>query len=103
MNLDETLKSIEEKRERLKRMNSIGIQPSASRLEFLQAVYCNEDLPLHTRIKAAVEALPFVHPKLAMTAMIDGRDFGAKLESAIERSSKMIEGKVEKGFAEFDL
>jgi hypothetical protein len=66
--------------------------------------HCNEDLPVHTRIKAAVEALPFVHPKLAVTAMIDGRDFGAKLEKAIERSqTKMIEAKVEKDFVELDL
>jgi hypothetical protein len=93
-------------------MNSIGVHPKATPLEFLQAVFCNEDLPLNTRIKAAVEALPFVHPKLAMTAMIDGRDFGAKLERAIERSNgRMIEepklveqrsGKVER-LEELDL
>ena len=66
----------------------------------------NPELPLHTRMKAAIEAAPFCRPKLAVTAMIDGRDFGAKLERAIERSNgrmivepKLVEqrsGKVER-------
>jgi hypothetical protein len=36
-----------------------------------------------------VEAAPYVHPKLAITATIDGKDFGARLEKAIERATKI--------------
>jgi hypothetical protein len=39
------------------------------------------------RIKAAVEALPYVHPKLAMVATANANgDFGTMLERAIEAS-----------------
>jgi hypothetical protein len=50
-------------------------------LEFLQAVYCNEGVPLPVRMKAAIECLPFVHPKLAVSASLDGRDFAARMEA----------------------
>jgi hypothetical protein len=48
-------------------------------LEFLQAVYRNEAVPLAVRMKAATEALPFVHPKLAVTGILDGQDFATLL------------------------
>lgn len=59
-------------------------------LEFLEAVYCNEGLPLHTRLKAAIEAAQYRHPKLAATAVtnMDGQDFASLLERAIERTAK---------------
>jgi hypothetical protein len=61
-------------------------------LAFLQAVYCNDGLPLHTRMKAAIAALPYEHPKLAVTAVLDGtEDLGARLHRAIQRSAKVIE------------
>ena len=69
-----------------------------SPLEFLQAVYSNEGLPLSARLKAAVEAAQYVHPKLAVTATVSAGDFADQLEKAVERSRKvsptMIEGSV---------
>ena len=32
-------------------------------LNFLRAVYMNADLPLSVRMRAAIELLPFTHPK----------------------------------------
>jgi hypothetical protein len=58
-------------------------------LEFLQAVYANEGLPLSARLKAAVEAAQYVHPKLAVTATVNAGDFADQLEKAIERSRKV--------------
>jgi transposase len=49
---------------------------------FLQAIYCNDGLPLHVRMKAAITALPFEHPKLAVVATLGASDCA----SAIERS-----------------
>jgi len=39
-------------------------------LDFLKAVYLNEGLPLSVRMKAAIEAAPYVHPKLSATAVM---------------------------------
>jgi hypothetical protein len=55
-------------------------------LDFLKAVYLNEGLPLSVRMKAAIEAAPYVHPKLSATAVMTSEDFGDRLERAILRS-----------------
>jgi hypothetical protein len=55
-------------------------------LDFLKAVYLNEGLPLSVRMKAAIEAAPYVHPKLSATAVLTSEDFGDRLERAILRS-----------------
>lgn len=61
---------------------------NASPLDFLGAVYRDPGQPMHRRMRAAVEALPFVHPKLAITATLDGSGFAAKLEAATVRSGR---------------
>ena len=65
-------------------------KPLPTPLAFLQAVYSNESLPLTARLKAAIEAAQYVHPKLAVTATINSGDFAVQLDRAIERS-RMIE------------
>jgi hypothetical protein len=69
-------------------------------LDFLEAVYCNPNLPLATRLKAAIEAAPYRHPKLSAAAIghFDGQTFAEALERAIERSKSpvpMLNGPVE--------
>ena len=67
-------------------------------LDFLQAVYLNETLPLPVRSRAAIEAAPYEHPKLTGVAVghLTGEDFYNRLERAIEASNraKLIEGRV---------
>lgn len=60
-------------------------------LDLLQAVYRCADQPMHRRMRAAVAALPFEHPKLAVTAQVDAKGFAAQLEAARERTAKAIE------------
>jgi hypothetical protein len=43
------------------------------------------------RLRAAIEAAQFVHPKLAVTATVSGGDFAERLERAMRRSGKSIE------------
>jgi len=44
-------------------------------------------------MRAAIAALQFEHPKLAVTAMVNEGDFADQLEQAIKRSRKVIEAK----------
>jgi hypothetical protein len=40
------------------------------------------------RLKAAIEALPFEKPKLALSASVDGRDFAASMREIARRSGR---------------
>jgi hypothetical protein len=60
-------------------------------LGYLQSIYRDEGQPETRRpetrrLKAAIEALPFERPKLAMVASLTGEGFIDALERAIERS-----------------
>jgi hypothetical protein len=60
-----------------------------SPLEFLEQVIHDESVPLPMRLRAAIEACPYQHPKLSATLLIppDG-DFATRLERAIERTRR---------------
>jgi hypothetical protein len=70
-------------------------------LDFLEAVYCNPNLPLATRLRAAVEAAPYRHSKLSTRANINiNGSYADQLERelrAIERSKRppLLNGTVE--------
>lgn len=59
-------------------------------LEFLRAVYWNDKLPLSVRMRAAMAVLPFEHPKLAVTAVMGGKDFASLLEARLRRGQSML-------------
>lgn len=59
-------------------------------LEFLQAVYEDDRLPLTTRMRAAAEAAPYMHPKLAVIANLENRGFGDQLEERVSRRLRLI-------------
>jgi hypothetical protein len=51
--------------------------------------------PQTAHLRAAIEAMPFESPKLAVTAVLSEDYFASRLERAIERSGaapKLIEG-----------
>jgi hypothetical protein len=87
--VEETIELIEAQRRQVGELNAAGIRADVevTPLEFLHAVYRSEALPLAIRMRAAIEAAPYVHPKLSATATVsmDG-DFAMQLERAIKRS-----------------
>src|SRR6202521_4298143 len=60
-------------------------------------VQCGECVELRSiRLKAAIAAAPFVHSKHSVTAVTDdAEDFAARLQRAMRRSAKVIEGRAE--------
>jgi hypothetical protein len=58
-------------------------------LNFLKAVYMDAKLPLSVRMRAAIELLPFTHPKLAVTAMVNEQDFATLLDRRLKRIEAM--------------
>ena len=58
-------------------------------LTFLKAVYMNVELPLSVRMRAAIELLPFTHPKLAVTAVVSEQDFATVLDRRLKRIEEM--------------
>jgi hypothetical protein len=80
--------------------DEVEIAADATSLDLLQAVYRKASLPLPTRMRAAMAALPFEKPKLAVTAVISDHDFAARLDQRLRRIAerKYIEAKpVEEG------
>ncbi len=61
----------------------------------LRAVYQNPEVPLPVRMRAAIAALPFEMPKLAVTYQASEQDFATLLENRLKRieQMKLIEAK----------
>ena len=72
-----------------------------SPLDFLEEVYTCEELPVGTRLRAAIGAAPFVHPKLAMTAVAFGQmDYSAVLRRRMERTVEIAQTPEDKAEAQ---
>jgi hypothetical protein len=72
-----------------KKPQEIEIPADGISLDLLRAVYRNNQLPLTTRMRAAIAALPFESPKLAVTAVVSEQDFATLLDRRLKRIEEM--------------
>jgi len=82
-----------------KKPQEIEIPADGISLDLLKAVYRNNQLPLTTRMRAAIAALPFEVPKLAVTAVVSEQDFATVLDRRLKRieEMKLLENKAVNG------
>jgi hypothetical protein len=57
-------------------------------IAFLRTIYQSPEVAMPVRMRAAIAALPFETPKLAVTATLNGETFADAFERAIARSGK---------------
>src|SRR5262249_26193173 len=72
-----------------KQSENIELGPNDISIDLLRAVYRNNHLPLHTRMRAAMAALKHEVPKLAVTAQITENDIATILDRRIARLEEM--------------
>jgi hypothetical protein len=85
--IDEALDRDE--RERDRRLSELEQElEEINSLELLQSVYRSRAMPLTMRMRAAIEALPFEKPKLAVTATVSGHGFAELLEARLRRNAE---------------
>jgi hypothetical protein len=75
--------------------DNLSIPPVAEEpptpLEFLETVYACNELPLQTRMRAAIAAAQFRHPKLSAVADLTRLDIGTQLQRAWAARQKVLE------------
>jgi hypothetical protein len=83
-----TLSEIEAQQRLVDELDAIELPEGASSLDFLRAIYRDPRQPMTRRMRAAVAALPFECPKLAVTAVVEGSsDFATRWPALVPLGS----------------
>src|SRR5262249_37439736 len=79
----------------------LKLDDKALSLDGLQAIYRNAGLPLTTRMRAMIAAIPFESPKLIATAVMNEGSFADLLDRRLKRieQMKLLENKTINGNA----
>jgi len=73
---------------------NVEIGPNDLSIDLLRAVYRNNQLPLTTRMRAAISALKHEVPALIATAVVNEQSFAEILDRRIARLQEMENGKL---------
>ena len=82
-------------RDRKHQPENVEIGPNEISLDLLRAVYRANYLPLSTRMRAAISALPHEVPRLAVTAVVSEQDFATVLDRRLKRIEEMKANAIE--------
>lgn len=69
--------------------DEIEIPPKGNSLDLLRAVYRRSDLPLTTRMRAAIAALNYELPRLQVTAQVNEQNFAEVLERRLRNMERV--------------
>jgi hypothetical protein len=72
-----------------RKQQEIEIPPDGISLDLLRAIYRNSSLPLTTRIRCAIAALPHEVPRLMVAAQVTENDFATLLDCRLERIKQL--------------
>jgi hypothetical protein len=70
----------------------LELEPKGMSLDLLRMVYRNSSIPLSSRIRCAVAALPHEFPRLQVTAQIQDNDLATLLDERIKRMEQINNG-----------
>jgi hypothetical protein len=70
----------------------VELGPNGTSLDLLRIVYRSASIPLPVRMRAAIAALPFEAPKLAVTAIVTEHDFATLLDQRIKNMERINNG-----------
>jgi len=84
----ETVRAVLDRLEKTK-VEAVIIGPNGNSLDLLRAVYQNNDLPLATRMRAAMACLKHEVPALIATAVVNEGSFAELLERRLQRFEQM--------------
>jgi hypothetical protein len=81
--------------------DAVIVARDATPLDFLTAVYRDAGQPMARRLKAAIAAAQYVHPKLAVMAQVGAGDLGARLDQIRQRTQAINEARAAGRLVEF--
>jgi hypothetical protein len=73
-------------------MEELDLEPNATSLDLLRAVYRNPIIPLSVRMRAASIAIQYEHPRLAVVAQINEQSFAEVLERRLRNMERISNG-----------